>query len=140
MIDEAVRELGPVLGVRHACEAVGETQARWYRRHRFSRSSMAGDVQPVEQGLDGVHPIRTARAPSQQNVRVQPSTRIFAAKKATARIVRGKPSLARAFAKARCSSYKLSRICGICGEDTGGTCGLPVNKGSYRASSVRRSA
>jgi putative transposase len=36
MIDEAVTELVPLVGVRGACAAVGETQARWYRRHRQS--------------------------------------------------------------------------------------------------------
>lgn len=36
MIDGAVAELAPLTGVRGACAAVGETQARWYRRHRRS--------------------------------------------------------------------------------------------------------
>jgi putative transposase len=36
MIDIAVTELTPVVGVRQACAAVGEAQARWYRRHRQS--------------------------------------------------------------------------------------------------------
>jgi hypothetical protein len=36
MIDAAVAELAPIVGVRDACAAVGETQARWYRRHRQS--------------------------------------------------------------------------------------------------------
>ncbi|MCA1698576.1 MAG: IS3 family transposase [Actinobacteria bacterium] len=36
MIDQAVTELTPLVGVRHACSAVGEAQARWYRRHRQS--------------------------------------------------------------------------------------------------------
>lgn len=34
MIDAAIEELTPVVGVRRACDAVGEAQARWYRRHR----------------------------------------------------------------------------------------------------------
>jgi putative transposase len=34
MIDQAVAELTPLVGVRAGCAAVGETQARWYRRHR----------------------------------------------------------------------------------------------------------
>ena len=38
MIDQAVSELAPVIGVRRACTAVGEAQARWYRRHRQSPS------------------------------------------------------------------------------------------------------
>ncbi|HXQ56480.1 MAG TPA: IS3 family transposase [Actinomycetes bacterium] len=36
MIDQAVAELQAVVGVRGACAAVGEVQARWYRRHRQS--------------------------------------------------------------------------------------------------------
>jgi putative transposase len=36
MTDQAVAELVPLVGVRTACVAVGETQARWYRRHRQS--------------------------------------------------------------------------------------------------------
>ena len=36
MIDQAVAELQPLVGVRLACTAVGEAQARWYRRHRQS--------------------------------------------------------------------------------------------------------
>ena len=33
MIDQAVAELAPLVGVRAGCAAVGEAQARWYRRH-----------------------------------------------------------------------------------------------------------
>lgn len=33
MIDAAVTELTPLVGVAAACDAVGETRARWYRRH-----------------------------------------------------------------------------------------------------------
>ena len=36
MIDQAVAELQPLVGVRGGCAAVGEAQARWYRRHRQS--------------------------------------------------------------------------------------------------------
>ena len=36
MIDAAIEELVPLVGVRKACEALGEAQARWYRRHRQS--------------------------------------------------------------------------------------------------------
>jgi putative transposase len=36
MIDQAVTELTPLVGVRAGCAAVGEAQARWYRRHRQS--------------------------------------------------------------------------------------------------------
>ena len=34
MIDEAIEELTPTVGVRAACAAVGESRARHYRRHR----------------------------------------------------------------------------------------------------------
>jgi putative transposase len=34
MIDQAVTELAPLVGVRAACAALGEARARWYRRHR----------------------------------------------------------------------------------------------------------
>ena len=37
MIDEAIAELAPVVGVRAACAAVGEARARHYRRHRRAR-------------------------------------------------------------------------------------------------------
>jgi putative transposase len=36
VIDEAVTELGPVVGTRAACRALGEARARHYRRHRKS--------------------------------------------------------------------------------------------------------
>ena len=36
MTDQAITELAPIVGVRQACAAVGEAQARWYRRHRQS--------------------------------------------------------------------------------------------------------
>src|SRR4051812_17118692 len=36
MIDEAIVELEPVIGVRAACRATGRAQARHYRRHRQS--------------------------------------------------------------------------------------------------------
>lgn len=36
MIEEAICELRPLIGVRAACAAVGEPQARYYRRHRKS--------------------------------------------------------------------------------------------------------
>ncbi len=36
MIDQAVVELEPIVGVRAGCAAVGEARARWYRRHRKS--------------------------------------------------------------------------------------------------------
>jgi putative transposase len=36
VIDQAIGELTPLVGVRAGCAAVGEAQARWYRRHRQS--------------------------------------------------------------------------------------------------------
>ena len=36
MTDAAIAELRPLVGVRAGCAAVGEAQARWYRRHRQS--------------------------------------------------------------------------------------------------------
>jgi putative transposase len=36
VIDAAIAELAPLVGVRASCTAVGEAQARWYRRHRQS--------------------------------------------------------------------------------------------------------
>ena len=36
MIDEAIGELEPVIGVRAACRATGRAQASHYRRHRLS--------------------------------------------------------------------------------------------------------
>jgi putative transposase len=36
LIDQAVIELMPILGIRKACAAIGEGQTRWYRRHRQS--------------------------------------------------------------------------------------------------------
>ena len=36
MIDEAIVELEPLIGVRAACRATGRAQARYYRRHRRS--------------------------------------------------------------------------------------------------------
>jgi len=36
VIDQAICELAPVVGVKAACKAVGESRARHYRRHRVS--------------------------------------------------------------------------------------------------------
>jgi len=36
VIDAAIDELTPIVGVRAACRAVGEPRARHYRRHRVS--------------------------------------------------------------------------------------------------------
>jgi putative transposase len=56
MIDQAVAELQPLVGVRGGCAAVGEAQARWYRRHRQSppppRPERARAAQP--RALSGV--------------------------------------------------------------------------------------
>ncbi len=49
MIDAAVGELAPVVGVRRACAAVGEAQARWYRRHRQSPPTPRPDRVPAPQ-------------------------------------------------------------------------------------------
>ena len=50
MIDEAMCELAPLVGVRAGCAALGEARARWYRRHRQSpppeRSERVRAVQP----------------------------------------------------------------------------------------------
>jgi hypothetical protein len=37
MIDEAIVELEPMIGVRAACRATGRAQASHYRRHRPHR-------------------------------------------------------------------------------------------------------
>ncbi len=37
MIDDAITELTPIVGVKAACEAVGRPRASHYRRHRKSR-------------------------------------------------------------------------------------------------------
>ena len=36
MTDQAVSELAPRIGVREACDALGASQAGYYRRHRKS--------------------------------------------------------------------------------------------------------
>lgn len=50
MIDQAISTLTPLVGVRSACAAVGETQARHYRRHRQSlappKAARVPTVQP----------------------------------------------------------------------------------------------
>ncbi len=47
MIDAAIAELTPLVGVRQACEAVGEAQARWYRRHRHSPAPARPERSPA---------------------------------------------------------------------------------------------
>ncbi len=50
VIDDAISQLRSIVGVRQACRAVGEDQARWYRRHRLSPTP----VKP--EGLPGSQP------------------------------------------------------------------------------------
>jgi len=49
MTDQAVAELQPVVGTRTACAALGEAQARWYRRHRQSPPPPRPERVPVAQ-------------------------------------------------------------------------------------------
>jgi len=49
MIDQAVAELEPIVGVREACRALGEPRARWYRRHRKSPAPPAPERVPTPQ-------------------------------------------------------------------------------------------
>jgi hypothetical protein len=49
MIDQAVTELTPLVGVRAGCAAVGEAQARWYRRHRQSPPPAKPERVPASQ-------------------------------------------------------------------------------------------
>lgn len=49
MIDQAVTELTPLVGVREACKAVGEPRARWYRRHRLSLAPARPEQLPTPQ-------------------------------------------------------------------------------------------
>jgi putative transposase len=49
MIDEAVAELEPIVGVRDACRVLGEPRARWYRRHRKSPAPPPPERVPAPQ-------------------------------------------------------------------------------------------
>ncbi len=49
MIDQAVTELAPIIAFRNACAAVGEAQARWYRRHRQSPPPLKPERVPAVQ-------------------------------------------------------------------------------------------
>ncbi|MGQ0826299.1 MAG: hypothetical protein ACT4OX_14920 [Actinomycetota bacterium] len=49
MIDQAVTELAPLVGVRAGCAALGEAPARWYRRHRQSPPPQRTERLPVPQ-------------------------------------------------------------------------------------------
>jgi putative transposase len=46
VIGDAICQLTPVVGVRRACRAVGEDQARWYRRHRLSSAPVKPERLP----------------------------------------------------------------------------------------------
>jgi putative transposase len=47
--DAAISELAPLIGVRAACTAIGEPQARWYRRHRQSPAPPRPERVPAPQ-------------------------------------------------------------------------------------------
>ena len=49
MTDQAIAALTPVVGVRAACTAVGESQARHYRRHRVSPAAPKPETTPKPQ-------------------------------------------------------------------------------------------
>jgi putative transposase len=49
VIDEAIEELTPVVGVRAACAALGEPRARHYRRHRMSPAAPRPERVPTPQ-------------------------------------------------------------------------------------------
>jgi putative transposase len=49
VIDQAITELTPIVGTRSACAAVGEAQARWYRRHRQSPPPLKPERVPARQ-------------------------------------------------------------------------------------------
>jgi len=49
MIDRAMVELAPLVGVRAGCAALGEPQARWYRRHRQTPQPEREERVPVPQ-------------------------------------------------------------------------------------------
>lgn len=49
MTDTTIDELTPLVGVRNACDAVGESQARWYRRHRQSPPPPRPERMPASQ-------------------------------------------------------------------------------------------
>ena len=49
MTDAAISELAPLIGVRAACTALGEPQARWYRRHRQSPAPPRPERVPAPQ-------------------------------------------------------------------------------------------
>ena len=59
MIDQAMTELVPLVGVRAGCAAVGEAQARWYRRHRQSPPPSRPERAPAPQPRALSEPERT---------------------------------------------------------------------------------
>ena len=69
VIDDAICQLTPIVGVRRACRAVGENQARWYRHHRVSPppTSRGPPMFGIKKDLDSVIPPgghRTAQRPA----------------------------------------------------------------------------
>ena len=56
MIDDAIDELTPMVGVQAACHALGESRARHYRRHRKSPAPPRAErvVTPQPRGLSEV--------------------------------------------------------------------------------------
>ena len=49
MIDDAITELTPLVGVRQACMATGRAQATHYRRHRKSPAPVRPPREPKPQ-------------------------------------------------------------------------------------------
>jgi len=49
VIDQAITELTPLVGVQAACRATGEARARWYRRHRQSPAPPRPEREPIPQ-------------------------------------------------------------------------------------------
>jgi putative transposase len=67
MIDPAVAELTAVVGVRGACAAVGQAQARWYRRHRQSPLPPRPERGPARQPRAPSDPEHRAARGAQQS-------------------------------------------------------------------------
>lgn len=65
MIDEAIAELAPLVGVRQACAATGRAQANHYRRHGLSslppRLARARQPQPRALSLSERAEVRAVR-------------------------------------------------------------------------------
>lgn len=77
MIDEAIAELAPLVGVRQACAATGRAQANHYRRHRLSplppRLARARQPQPRALSLSERAEVRAVRG-SPEHVDKAPAT------------------------------------------------------------------